>query len=416
MTGNIEPDAPFVEGVNPDITNERDELQFLRRETETLQKIIRAERKENDTLRVENNKLRMDNTQLKKENNQLKRLPLFVAVVLEKLSNNEVYLRQMGNNQEYVTQTTAAVYDRIKSGTKVAVNNTLSIVKIMGDSVDVRVKVMEVEEKPETSFDDIGGLKDEIVEVREAVEYPLTKPEAFEKFGVVPPKGVLLYGPPGTGKTLIAKAVAHNVGVPFLRLAGSELVHKYIGEGAQLVRDLFSMARELAEENNGVVVFIDEIDAVGSMRTNDGTSGSAEVQRTLMQLLAEMDGFNNRGNIRIIAATNRPDMLDAALLRPGRFDRLIKIPAPDAEARQQIFHVHTRKMEEAGALENINYRELVTLSDGLTGAEIEAICREAGMLAIRNDSDKITAEDFLAAIRKVRHSEKDESWRDVMYL
>ena len=156
MTGNIEPDAPFVEGVNPDITNERDELQFLRRETETLQKIIRAERKENDTLRVENNKLRMDNTQLKKENNQLKRLPLFVAVVLEKLSNNEVYLRQMGNNQEYVTQTTAAVYDRIKSGTKVAVNNTLSIVEIMGDSVDVRVKVMEVEEKPETSFDDIG--------------------------------------------------------------------------------------------------------------------------------------------------------------------------------------------------------------------------------------------------------------------
>ena len=212
MTGNIEPDAPFVEGVNPDITNERDELQYLRRETETLQKIIRAERKENDTLRVENNKLRMDNTQLKKENNQLKRLPLFVAVVLEKLANNEVYLRQMGNNQEYVTQTTASVYDRIKSGTKVAVNNTLSIVKIMGDSVDVRVKVMEVEEKPETSFEDIGGLKDEIIEVREAVEYPLTKPDAFEKFGVVPPKGVLLYGPPGTGKTLIAKAVAHNAG------------------------------------------------------------------------------------------------------------------------------------------------------------------------------------------------------------
>ena len=176
------------------------------------------------------------------------------------------------------------------------------------------------------------------------------------------------------------------------------------------------MARELAAEDGGVVVFIDEIDAVGSMRTNDGTSGSAEVQRTLMQLLAEMDGFNNRGNIRIIAATNRPDMLDAALLRPGRFDRLIKIPAPDAEARMQIFRVHTRKMEAAGALDNINYKELVNLSDGLTGAEIEAICREAGMLAIRNDNEKITAEDFLAAIRKVRQAEKDESWRDVMYL
>lgn len=274
----------------------------------------------------------------------------------------------------------------------------------------------EESDRPEVHYEDIGGLGRELSQVREMIEYPLRHPEVFEKLGIEPPKGVLLYGPPGTGKTLIAKAVAHNAGVPFLRLAGSELVHKYIGEGAQLVRDLFSMARELAEENNGVVVFIDEIDAVGSMRTNDGTSGSAEVQRTLMQLLAEMDGFNNRGNIRIIAATNRPDMLDAALLRPGRFDRLIKIPAPDAEARQQIFHVHTRKMEEAGALENINYRELVTLSDGLTGAEIEAICREAGMLAIRNDSDKITAEDFLAAIRKVRHSEKDESWRDVMYL
>lgn len=416
MTGNINPDDAVALGLQPDITSGIDEIRFLRRENETLQKIIRAERKENDTLRIENNKLRMDNTQLKKENNQLKRLPLFVAVVLEKLDNNEVYLRQMGNNQEYVTQTTDFVYNKIKSGTKVAVNNTLAIVKVMGDSVDVRVKVMELENKPDTTFDDIGGLKDEIVDVRESVEYPLTKPEAFKKFGVVPPSGVLLYGPPGTGKTLIAKAVAHNAGVPFLRLAGSELVHKYIGEGAQLVRDLFSMARELADEEGGVVVFIDEIDAVGSMRTNDGTSGSAEVQRTLMQLLAEMDGFNNRGNIRIIAATNRPDMLDAALLRPGRFDRLIKIPAPTASARMQIFGVHTRKMQEAGSLGDINYDELVNLTDGLTGAEIEAICREAGMLAIRNNSDTITESDFLAAIRKVRHSDKDDSPRDVMYL
>ncbi|HJJ69653.1 MAG TPA: AAA family ATPase, partial [Methanocorpusculum sp.] len=164
------------------------------------------------------------------------------------------------------------------------------------------------------------------------------------------------------------------------------------------------------------IIFIDEIDAIGTKRTHGSQGADREVQRTLMQLLAELDGFESRGDIRIIGATNRPDMLDAALLRPGRFDRLIKIPAPDADARMQIFRVHTRKMEEAGALDNLNYNELVNLSDGLTGAEIEAICREAGMLAIRNDNDKITAEDFLAAIRKVRHSEKDESWRDVMYL
>lgn len=411
----ISPNALDYSGLCEEIARlEKDNL-YYRRENETLHKLVKANKTENDSLRLENNKLRMDNAQLKKENSQLKRLPLFVAVVLEKLPGNEVYLRQMGNNQEYVTQAGPVLYDQLKSGTKVAVNNTLSIVKIMGESVDARVKVMELEEKPTTTFADIGGLKEEIVEVREAVEYPLTKPESFERFGVIPPKGVLLYGPPGTGKTLIAKAVANNAGVPFLRMAGSELVHKYIGEGAQLVRDLFSLARDLARENNGVVVFIDEIDAVGSMRTNDGTSGSAEVQRTLMQLLAEMDGFNNRGNIRIMAATNRSDMLDAALLRPGRFDRLIEIPAPDSEARMQIFQVHTRKMKDAGTLADIDYNQLVSLTEGLTGAEIEAICREAGMLAIRTESDIITNDNFLAAIRKVRHEEAGGRLSDIMY-
>ena len=342
-------------------------------------------------------------------------MPLFVAVVLEKLPNNELYLRQMGNNQEYVTSANPAIYSEIKAGTKVAVNNTLSVVKILGNTLDSRVKVMELEEKPTTTFADIGGLKDEIIEVREAVEYPLTRPEAFERFGVIPPKGVLLYGPPGTGKTLIAKAVANNAGVPFLRLAGSELVHKYIGEGAQLVRDLFELARDLSVKNNGVVVFIDEIDAVGTTRTNDGTSGSAEVQRTLMQLLAEMDGFNNRGNIRIMAATNRADMLDAALMRPGRFDRLIKIPEPTAEARLQIFAVHTRKMQKAGSLKDVDFDALVHLTDGLTGAQIEAICREAGMLAIRNNSDMITGDYFIQAIRKLRNPEGAEENTDLMY-
>ncbi|MDD4132477.1 MAG: proteasome-activating nucleotidase [Methanocorpusculum sp.] len=412
---NISPDALNFGDLNDQYIKLNEDAAFLKKENESLNKIIKTIKTENDSLRLENNKIRMDIAQLKKENAQLKRLPLFVAVVLEKLENNELYLRQLGNNQEYVTQSIPNIYAEVKAGTKVAVNNTLSVVKILGNTIDERVKVMELEVKPMITFADIGGLKDEIVEVREAVEYPLTKPESFERFGVVPPKGVLLYGPPGTGKTLIAKAVANNAGVPFLRMAGSELVHKYIGEGAQLVRDLFDMARDLAVANNGVVVFIDEIDSIGSMRTNDGTSGSAEVQRTLMQLLAEMDGFNTRGNIRIMAATNRPDMLDAALLRPGRFDRLIKIPLPDAGARMQIFKVHTRKMEEAGSLSGIDYDELVRMTDGLTGAEIEAICREAGMLAIRNDEDTITGTNFMQAIRKVKHLDKDDERRDVMY-
>jgi len=412
---DISPESLEYSDLNEKYAQISEEARLLRKDTEFLKKQLCAVRAENESLRTDNNQIRMDNAQLKKENSQLKRLPLFVAVVLEKLPGRELYLRQQGNNQEYVTSVSEEIYKEVKSGTKVAVNNTLSVVKVLGSTVDPRVKIMELDTNPSITFDDIGGLKDEIIEVREAVEYPLTRPESFERFGVVPPKGVLLFGPPGTGKTLIAKAVASNAGVPFLRMAGSELVQKYIGEGAQLVRDLFQMARDMASANGGVVVFIDEIDAVGSMRTSDGTSGSAEVQRTLMQLLAEMDGFNNRGNIRIMAATNRLDMLDTALLRPGRFDRLIRIPTPNAEARKQIFLVHTRKMVDAGSLSGIDYDELVRLTDGLTGAEIEAICREAGMLAIRGGVDVIDEDRFIAAIHKVRHQDIDDD-ADIMYL
>ncbi|HJJ30961.1 MAG TPA: proteasome-activating nucleotidase [Methanocorpusculum sp.] len=388
--------------------------EYLRQENAMLQKVLEAEQQELSSLRSENSRLRMDNLQLKKENGTLKRMPLFVASVLEKLPDNEVYLRQMGNNQEYITQTCPQLYNKLTVGGKVAVNNSLSIVRPVGDTVDARVKIMELDEKPAVTFDDIGGLKNEIIEVREAVEFPLTRPDAFARFGVIPPKGVLLYGPPGTGKTLIAKAVANNAGVPFLRLAGSELVHKYIGEGAQLVRDLFTLARDLAQENNGVVVFIDEIDAVGSMRTNDGTTGSAEVQRTLMQLLAEMDGFNTRGNIRIMAATNRPDMLDAALLRPGRFDRLVQIPPPDSDARKQIFAIHTKKMRDAKAVAKVNFDELVAITEGFNGSQVEAVCREAGMIAIRNNKPKITESDFLEAVRKIKNEEAN-GIADIMY-
>ena len=264
-------------------------------------------------LKVKADELQKENGQLKRENNQLKRMPLFVAVVVDILENGEIYLRQQGNNQEYLTNAPEELRPLLKPGAKVAVNNALSIVKVIGNIYDSRVRVMELEESPDISYAQIGGLSDEIKEVREAVEYPLTRPEIFRRIGVEPPKGILLYGAPGTGKTLIAKAVAHEAKATFIRMSGSELVHKFIGEGAGLVRELFALARERAP----AIVFIDEIDAVGSMRTNDGTSGSAEVQRTLMQLLAEMDGFDNRGDVRIMAATNRADMLDPALLRPA---------------------------------------------------------------------------------------------------
>ncbi|HNQ25974.1 MAG TPA: proteasome-activating nucleotidase [Methanoregulaceae archaeon] len=345
-------------------------------------------------LKVRYDELARDNAQLKRENNQLKRMPLFVAAVIDLLGKGEVYLRQQGNNQEYITHVNDELFSQLKPGTKVAVNNALSIVRIVGNIFDSRVRVMELEESPDMTFDHVGGLEKEIEEVREAVEYPLTKPEIFARVGVEPPKGILLYGPPGTGKTLIAKAVAHEAKATFIRMSGSELVHKYIGEGAQLVRELFSLAREKAP----TIVFIDEIDAVGSTRTNDGTSGSAEVQRTLMQLLAEMDGFDNRGDVRIMAATNRVDMLDPALLRPGRFDRVIAIPLPDKAGRKAILGIHSRKM----TLIDVDIDRIVDMTENATGADLQAVCREAGMMAVRREADGVSEEDFEKAVRKVK--------------
>jgi len=349
--------------------------------------------------------LKKEMEQLKKENNQLKRTPLFVASIIDILDSGEVYLRQQGNNQEYITGSTEELKSQLKPGMKVAVNNALSIVRIVGNSVDSRVRVMELDVSPDVTFEKIGGLREEIEEVREAVEYPLTRPEVFRRIGVEPPKGILLYGPPGTGKTLIAKAVAHQANATFIRMSGSELVHKFIGEGAQMVRDLFTMAREQAPS----IVFIDEIDAIGTMRLHDGTSGSAEVQRTLMQLLAEMDGFDNRGDVRIMAATNRVDMLDPALLRPGRFDRVLMVPLPDTAARHEILKIHSAKMQ----LRGVPLDKLAAETENTTGAELEAICREAGMIAVRRESDAITWPDFEQAMRKVK--DKTQS-PDIMFL
>jgi len=345
-------------------------------------------------LKVKVEELQKENSQLKRENNQLKKMPLFVAVIVDILPSGEIYLRQQGNNQEYLTQASNDLLPLLRPGAKVAVNNALSIVKIIGNVYDSRIRVMELEVSPDISYAQIGGLSDEIQEVRESVEYPLTKPEIFRRVGVEPPKGILLHGPPGTGKTLIAKAVAHEAKATFIRMSGSELVHKFIGEGAGLVRELFMLARERAP----AIVFIDEIDAVGSMRTNDGTSGSAEVQRTLMQLLAEMDGFDNRGDIRIMAATNRLDMLDPALLRPGRFDRLIKIPLPDLVSRLEILKIHSQKMH----LSNVSLETIAALTENSTGAELQAICREAGMMAVRREATAVGMIDLVNAVHKVK--------------
>ncbi|KXB03101.1 nucleotidase, partial [candidate division MSBL1 archaeon SCGC-AAA261O19] len=283
----------------------------------------------------------------------------------------------------------------LKPGARVGLNQrTLNVMKILPTEKDPFVRGMEIEESPDVTYKDVGGLKKQIREIKETVGLPLLKKEALEKVGVEPPHGVLLYGPPGTGKTLLARAVAHETEATFIRLIGSELVHKYVGEGARMVREMFDFARERAPS----IVFIDEVDAIASSRMKTSTSGDREVHRTMMQLLAELDGFEPRGNVKILAATNRPDILDRALLRPGRFDRLIEFPKPDKEARAAIFEIHTRGMSLG---KDVNLEKLAKLASGVTGADIKAICTEAGIRAIRKDRDAVNPEDFKKAIQKV---------------
>ena len=368
---------------------------------ETLQDRLEVLESQNEEMRdklldanAENNKYQQKLERLTHENKKLKQSPLFVATVQE-LTEDGAVIKQHGNNQEALTEITAEMRRQVEPDDRVAVNNSLSIVKKLEKETDVRARVMQVEHSPDVSYEDIGGLQDQMQEVRETVEMPLEHPEMFEDVGIHPPSGVLLYGPPDTGKTMLAKAVANETDATFIKMAGSELVHKFIGEGAKLVRDLFEVARE----NQPAVIFIDEIDAIASKRTDSKTSGDAEVQRTMMQLLSEMDGFDERGEVRIIAATNRFDMLDPAILRPGRFDRLIEVPKPGTAGREIIFQIHTRKMNLA---ESIDFAQLAEMVEEASGADIKAICTEAGMFAIRDDRTTVTNADFLEAYEKLQ--------------
>ncbi len=348
---------------------------------------------------AENNKYQQKLERLSHENKKLKQSPLFVATVQE-MTDDGVIIKQHGNNQEALTEVTDEMREELAPDDRVAVNNSLSIVKSLTSETDVRARVMEVTESPDVGYEDIGGLEDQLQEVRETVEMPLDRPEMFEDVGIDPPSGVLLYGPPGTGKTMLAKAVANKTDATFIKMAGSELVHKFIGEGAKLVRDLFDVARE----HEPAVLFIDEIDAIAAKRTESKTSGDAEVQRTMMQLLSEMDGFEERGEIRIIAATNRFDMLDRAILRPGRFDRLIEVPKPDEQGRELIFEIHTRNMNVD---DDVDFATLASETVDASGADVKAICTEAGMFAIRDDRTTITTEDFYDAWEKVNAESED---------
>ncbi len=345
-------------------------------------------------LEVEKERLKMQIKYYQTEIEKLLSPPLIEAIVIDVLDDGRAIVKSTTGPNLIVSISEKIDKERLHPGMHVALNQRGStIVEVLPDYEDPYVKSMEVIERPEVSFSDIGGLKSQIQELREVVELPLKNPDLFREVGIEPPKGVLLYGPPGCGKTLLAKAVAHEAGATFISIVGSELVQKFIGEGARIVREVFRLARKRAP----AIVFIDEIDAIAARRLDIGTSGEREVQRTLMQLLAEIDGFRPLDNVKIIAATNRIDILDPAILRPGRFDRLIEVPLPDLNGRYEIFKVHTRRMK----LRGVDLYELARRTEGATGAEIKAIVTEAGYNAIRDGRKYVTMTDFIKAVDKV---------------
>jgi proteasome regulatory subunit len=395
MTDTVDDvEMPYDEGS----ASRQEKIESLQEELDVLESQNEEMRDKLLDANAENNKYQQKLERLTHENKKLKQSPLFVATVQE-LTPDGAIIKQHGNNQEALTEVTAEMRETLAPDDRVAVNNSLSVVKKLDKETDVRARVMQVEHSPDVTYADIGGLEDQMQEVRETVEMPLEHPDMFTDVGITPPSGVLLYGPPGTGKTMLAKAVANETDATFIKMAGSELVHKFIGEGAKLVRDLFEVARD----NQPAVLFIDEIDAIASKRTDSKTSGDAEVQRTMMQLLSEMDGFDERGEVRIIAATNRFDMLDPAILRPGRFDRLIEVPKPNTDGREIIFQIHTRKMNLAS---DIDFDELAEMTPDASGADIKAICTEAGMFAIRDDRTEVTLDDFLEAHEKLQQDDE----------
>lgn len=372
-----------------------DDYMSLAERTIILEQRVRELELEREQLAAERTRLENEVRILQAELNKLRQPPLVSATVIDVLDDGRVIVKSSTGPQFVVNYPESIIGSQLESGAKVALNQrTLAVVDILPISIDPFVQAMNVEESPDVTYDDIGGLEEQIAEIRETVELPLLHPELFEKVGIEPPKGVLLCGPPGTGKTLLARAVAHETKATFIRVIGSELVQKFIGEGARIVREIFYMARKRAPS----IVFIDELDAVASRRLDIATSGDREVQRTLMQLLSMLDGFDPRGDVRILAATNRPDILDSALTRPGRFDRIIEFPFPDKEARVQILKIHMRNMNVHS---DVDINVLAAKTNGASGADLKAICTEAGMFAIRELRDVVSKEDFTKAISKV---------------
>ncbi|CAN6172729.1 unnamed protein product [Urochloa humidicola] len=357
--------------------------------------IVRASRLLDNEIRVLKDELQRTNLELESVKEKIKENQ-------EKIKLNKQLPYLVGNIVETIFLPVVGLVDpdKLKPGDLVGVNkDSYLILDTLPSEYDSRVKAMEVDEKPTEDYNDIGGLEKQIQELVEAIVLPMTHKDRFQRLGIRPPKGVLLYGPPGTGKTLMARACAAQTNATFLKLAGPQLVQMFIGDGAKLVRDAFQLAKEKAP----CIIFIDEIDAIGTKRFDSEVSGDREVQRTMLELLNQLDGFSSDERIKVIAATNRADILDPALMRSGRLDRKIEFPHPSEEARARILQIHSRKMN---VNPDVNFEELARSTDDFNGAQLKAVCVEAGMLALRRDATEVTHEDFNEGIVQVQAKKK----------
>jgi len=357
-------------------------------------------------LEAQRNELNSRVRLLREELQMLQEPASYIGEVVKPMGIKKVLVKCHPEGKYVVDLSKDIKMEDVKSNDRVALSNdSYSLHKILPSKVDPLVSLMKVEKVPDSTYDMIGGLDEQIKEIKEVIELPIKHPELFEALGIEQPKGVILYGPPGTGKTLLARAVAHHTDCCFIRVSGSELVQKYIGEGSRMVRELFVMAREHAPS----IIFMDEVDSIGSARQDGGgKGGDSEVQRTMLELLNQLDGFESNNKIKVLMATNRLDILDPALLRPGRIDRKIEFPNPNEASRLDILKIHSRKMN---LTRGIDLKKISDMMHGASGAEVKGACTESGMFALRERRVHVTQEDFEMAVSKVmkKDAERNES-------